>query len=110
MGKSSKLETDFMTLWSRYAPDHVPPVREYYFAKPRRFRFDMAWPDKKVAVELEGGVYTGGRHTRGSGYENDCLKYNLAVLKGWRVLRFTRNLLRTAPADSIMHIVILLNR
>ena len=63
--------------------------REYRFAPPRRWRFDFAWPDKKLAVEIEGGVWSKGRHTRGKGFINDCDKYNAAVLLGWRVLRFT---------------------
>ena len=65
------------------------PEREYRFAPPRRWRFDMAWPDQMVAVECEGGVWTRGRHTRGAGFIADCEKYNTAALQGWKVLRFT---------------------
>ena len=65
------------------------PEREYRFAPPRRWRFDMAWLDKMVAVECEGGVWTRGRHTRGAGFIADCEKYNAAALQGWKVLRFT---------------------
>jgi len=66
------------------------PEREYAFAQDamgRRWRFDMAWPDKMVAAEVEGGVWSRGRHTRGAGYVADCEKYNAATLLGWRVLR-----------------------
>ena len=62
-------------------------VTEYEFHKPRRWRFDLAWIDKKLAVEVEGGVWTNGRHTRPKGFINDCEKYNQAALDGWRVLR-----------------------
>lgn len=65
------------------------PDREYKFLESRRFRFDFAWPEEKIAVEIEGGIWSGGRHTRGKGYQKDMEKYNLAVLEGWRVLRFT---------------------
>ena len=66
------------------------PEREYRFAPPRRWRFDMAWPDKMVAVECEGGIWGGkGRHVRGAGFTADCEKYNMAALQGWKVLRFT---------------------
>ena len=65
------------------------PEREYLFIPNRRFRFDFAWPGEKVALECEGGSWVAGRHTRGAGFQNDCRKYNLAVLFGWRVLRYT---------------------
>lgn len=59
-------------------------------ARPaRRWRFDFAWPAHMLAVEVDGGTYSGGRHTRGAGYERDCEKANEAVLRGWRVLRVT---------------------
>lgn len=65
------------------------PEREVRFSPTRRFRFDFAWPDLRLACEVEGGTYSGGRHTRGSGFAADCEKYNLAMLTGWRVLRVT---------------------
>ena len=65
------------------------PTPEFRFAPPRRWRFDWAWPDRKLAVEVEGGVFTRGRHTRGVGFVKDMEKYNTATLLGWRVLRFT---------------------
>ena len=63
------------------------PVREHRFHPVRRWRFDYAWPGEKVALEVEGGVWTGGRHTRGAGFVADIEKYNAAVLAGWRVVR-----------------------
>jgi very-short-patch-repair endonuclease len=60
---------------------------EYRFHPVRRWRFDMAFPEPKVAVEIEGGVWTGGRHVRGKGFRKDCEKYNTAAAMGWRVLR-----------------------
>lgn len=65
------------------------PVRELKFHPTRRWRFDFAWPDQMVAVEIEGGTWSGGRHNRGTGFESDCDKYNAAALAGWSVLRFT---------------------
>ena len=67
----------------------VEHVKEYKFLHDRRFRFDIAIPAHKIALEFEGGVFTGGRHTRGKGYVNDAKKYNLAVMHGWRLLRYT---------------------
>ena len=63
------------------------PVAEHVFGAPRKFRFDFAWPDKKVALEVEGGVYTRGAHGSISGILRDIEKYNLAASLGWRVLR-----------------------
>jgi very-short-patch-repair endonuclease len=76
------------------------PEREVVFARPRRWRFDFAWPVERVAVELEGGTYTGGRHTRGRGFEADCEKYNAATALGWRVFRFTAAMVRDGRAAA----------
>lgn len=65
------------------------PVSEYRFAPPRRWRFDHAWPEQRVALEQEGGVWTRGRHTRGAGYVKDLEKYNEAACLGWIVIRCT---------------------
>lgn len=66
-------------------------VRELVFHPTRKWRFDLAWPREKVAVEVDGAVFTGGRHTRGAGFEEDCAKLNEAALLGWSVLRVTSN-------------------
>ena len=65
------------------------PEREYRFHPRRRWAFDFAWPAAMLAVEVEGGVWAQGRHTRGAGFIADCEKYNEATLIGWRVLRVT---------------------
>jgi very-short-patch-repair endonuclease len=65
------------------------PEVEYRFAPPRRWRFDFAWVDQRLAVEIDGGAFlaTGSRHTRGAGFRRDCQKFNEATCRGWRVLR-----------------------
>lgn len=79
--------------------DKLPaPEREYRFHPVRLWRFDFAWPGKRLAVEVEGGVYSGGRHTRGSGFMGDMAKYNEAALLGWRVLRFATSQVRDGSA------------
>lgn len=78
------------------------PVAEWQFDRgkpPRRFRFDYAWPTHRIAVEIEGGIWTDGRHTRGAGYLRDMEKYNLAVKGGWRLLRYAPTQLLVAIAD-----------
>lgn len=74
------------------------PVREHRFHETRRWRFDFAWPEAKVAAECEGGTFSGGRHTRGSGFEKDSEKYNAAALAGWRVFRFTSRMVKSGAA------------
>ena len=78
------------------------PVREHRFAPPRRWRFDYAWPAHRIALEIEGGVWAGGRHVRGRGYESDCEKYSEAALRGWRVLRVTPAMLRDGRALTLL--------
>lgn len=66
---------------------------EFRFCPTRRWRFDFAIatgkPGGMYGIEIEGGAFTRGRHTRGVGFIKDMEKYNHAVLKGWRILRFT---------------------
>ncbi len=76
--------------------------REFVFARPRRFRADFAWPERMVLVEIEGGVWSGGRHTRGAGFTRDCEKQNLAALLGYRVFRFTGDQVRDGTAIKTM--------
>lgn len=53
----------------------------------RGWRFDFAWLQQKVALEVEGAIFAQGRHTRGAGFKADMLKYNTAVTLGWRILK-----------------------
>ena len=78
------------------------PEVEYKFHPTRRWRFDFAWPDQKLAVEVEGGVFSNGRHSRGKGFTEDCVKYNQAVILGWRVLRFTTSQITQNEAVDII--------
>lgn len=66
------------------------------------WRFDYAWPQFKVALEVEGGAYIGGRHTRGSGFVEDMSKYNSAAMLGWLVLRcIPRELCKVATVEAV---------
>ena len=68
-------------------------MAEFRFAPPRRWRFDWSWPSCFVSLEIEGGHWVGGRHTRGTGFEKDLEKYNEATARGWSVLRVTPKML-----------------
>ena len=78
------------------------PVREYRFSNTRRFRFDFAWPQEKVACEVQGGIWVGGRHNRGKGYENDCDKLNLCQLDGWLLLYVTTTHIARGDAAELI--------
>lgn len=67
---------------------HLPtPEAEYKFHPTRKWRFDWAFRAPKLAVEVDGGVFVQGRHSRGAGVKKDIEKYAEAMLLGWRVLR-----------------------
>lgn len=78
------------------------PVREYRFHGSRKWRADFAWPECRLLVEVEGGTWTGGRHTRGAGFEKDVEKYNEAALDGWTVLRFTGRMIESGKAIQMI--------
>ena len=82
------------------------PEREHMFLAGRRFRFDFAWTDVQLGVEVEGGVFSKGRHTRGVGYGKDLEKYNLAAMHGWTVYRFTTQDVKSGIAVGFMEIII----
>ncbi len=66
------------------------PVTEWAFAKALRSRgwkFDYAWPELRVALEVEGGGWIGGRHNSGMGSLEDMEKYNTAIELGWFVVK-----------------------
>lgn len=63
------------------------PEAEHKFHPVRRWRMDWAWPDRKVALEVDGGVWIRGKHGRGSGIVKDHEKQNHAAALGWRILR-----------------------
>lgn len=86
------------------APELTEPQREYVFAAPRKWRFDFAWVEDKAAVEIDGGAFVAGRHTRGAGFERDHEKMNAAQMAGWRVLRFTPSMLRRDPEGCIAQV------
>ncbi len=62
------------------------PVGEFQFHPTRRWRFDYAWPDQKIALEIHGATHKGGRHVTGKGFAGDREKMNEAQLLGWIVI------------------------
>lgn len=76
------------------------PVREHRFAPPRRWRFDLAWPDLMVAVEVDGGQWVQGSHQRGWRVASDAEKRNAAAVAGWLVLTYTTEQVMSGAAAS----------
>ena len=92
----------------RFVAEHVGPGKglrdRLDDVNMRDWRFDFAWPNAKVAVEIDGGqwkpirrrdgsVSYGGRHNTPEGFRSDCEKLNAAAVLGWTVLRFTGEML-----------------
>lgn len=74
------------------------PEREYQFVESRKWRFDFYFPTHKIAIEIEGGTWSGGRHGRGAGMERDMDKYNYAAKLGIMVLRYTTKMVQDGCA------------
>jgi very-short-patch-repair endonuclease len=84
--KLSREQAFLLMLKARKMPTPTP---EYRFHPTRKFRLDWAWVDAKVGLEVDGGIWTGGAHGRGTGITRDQEKTNLAAGLGWRILRCT---------------------
>ena len=65
------------------------PIPEYKFAPPRKWRLDWAFVDAKLAIEVQGGLFVQGRHTRGAALLREYEKLNALACAGWRVLFVT---------------------
>lgn len=88
-----------------YAEKIEAPHPEYRFAPPRKFMFDFAWPERKIAIEIDGGIWISGRHSGGIGQLLDMEKFNLAVVHGWRVLHYTPQQLSTTMMRDLLLVI-----
>lgn len=99
----SKLEEKFAAQLDEFG---IRYVRERMLIPGRRFRFDFLFPRHWLVAEIEGGTWSGGRHTTGAGFHKDCEKYNLALEHGYRVLRFTSTMVSNRSAlDQVARVV-----
>lgn len=94
-------KNDFFTTLCR-SDLKVECIKEHRFHPIRKWRFDYAIPEFKIAIEIDGGVWTQGRHTRPQGYLNDMEKFNVAAAMGWVVLKFTPDSQLTAATLNII--------
>ena len=96
--------------------------KEYEFHPDRKWRFDFAFPNEKLAIEVDGGTYSsrtytnkkgqkvvvqGGRHNSSKGFMGDLEKFNNATKLGWKTLRFTPQQIRTSSALDFIKDVLL---
>ena len=81
-------------------------LREHVFDSRRKWRFDFAWPDYSLAVEIEGITYDGGRHQRKDGFEKDLEKYEAAMLQGWTVYRCSTAMVKSGRAVQTIQILL----
>jgi len=78
------------------------PVAELRFHSVRLWRMDFAWPEHRVYLEVQGGIFTNGRHSRGAAMLKEWEKINTASGMGWRqILCQPKDLMTHATADYI---------
>lgn len=96
--KREKLE---LALAQQLRAHKIEFERQYQFHPMRKWRADFAMLSKSkkgLMVEVQGGIYIGGRHTRGVGIESECVKYAHAIMLGWYVLPVTANQIKSGEA------------
>ena len=103
----STREFQFAGIWQAVDTGNKHPfTREHQFDLGRRWRFDFAWLEARVAVEIEGGTFKGkSRHTTGKGHQSDCEKYNAAAIAGWCVLKYTSKDLDSRPVQVCREVI-----
>lgn len=79
-----KYNTDIVLKW--FWEHKLAPFTEFRFDEKRKWRFDFAWPEWRLALEVQGGLFTNGRHSRGAALLKEHEKLNAAACAGWRVL------------------------
>ena len=100
-----KLSQGEETFWLHCRVEGLNPERQFRFCK-RKWTFDFAFEKQKLAVEIEGGLWTYGRHNRASGFIKDCAKYNSAVKLGWHVLRYpTEQVIDGTAINDVLEMV-----
>lgn len=78
------------------------PARQFAAIPGRRWRWDIAYPEARLLIEVDGGGHTYGRHSRAEGMDGDAEKQSTAVAAGWRCMRFTPKLIATGRAVELI--------
>ena len=97
--KSEKIPNEFEAKLARELKTlKIDFEQEFKFHPDRKWKADFHLIDKKILVEVEGGIWTSGRHTRGKGYLGDMEKYNAATMMGFQVIRFSTDQVKSGHA------------
>ena len=78
------------------------PIREYKALPNRRFRWDFAWPEFEILLEVQGGTWVKSGHTSGKGIARDIEKSNLAVLSGWTCFGATGDMIKSGQTLKML--------
>lgn len=102
----------FLHCWRQLGVKDFALEREYPFHPKRQFKFDVAFPDRQLAIEVEGSIWQkgGGGHSHPLGILRDIEKYNLAAELGWAVLRYTPEMLHRTPQACVQQVLAVLNK
>ena len=94
-----KFDTD-----RKFSFDYAIPALSFDYAIPA-LSFDYAIPALRqgaLAIEINGGAWSRGRHVRGAGFIRDMEKLNLAQIFGWDVLQFTPQQVLDGTAKEVI--------
>lgn len=83
------------------------PERNHRFHPTRRWEIDFAWPEYRVGLEIQGGIWIGGAHARPMNIERDLEKHNALLDLGWRVWHFTPKQVKSGIAVQHLERVLL---
>jgi very-short-patch-repair endonuclease len=101
--KESALSVKFRRLWAELGgPELMPELR---FHPTRKWRFDFAHEGSMTAVEIDGAVWSRGRHTRGAGFIKDREKGNMATSMGWRVFHLATGMITRENVAQILGVI-----
>ena len=96
----SQLERHFESLWEEYYPE-IDLVAEAKIIPGRRYRFDYAHLQSRIAIELNGQIWKKGGHNSGAGLLRDYEKINLAAANGWRVFQLAPEMVTAENLELI---------